>query len=218
MDVAFLVFGVLFAGFVVLVVVMIKKAPAMIQKADDARVRKWTPYAAARGHRVLPAEGSPFARTAPVRILARAEGVDAWITLEEHQSSTTSGGGLNGTAVQHGQTTYTMCVTANAATPRPLTVRVYREHALSGLMQMLGAQDVNLGDPRFDQAFIVKSDAPHDTAAALSPALRAALLAFPKAPSFAYERGKVTLRWDGDETDDAVLDAALAVVWAGARA
>ncbi len=51
-----------------------------------------------------------------------------------------------------------------------------REHALRKLTKLFGAQDVALGDPTFDDAFIVKTSDPARVAALLTPAVRDSLL------------------------------------------
>lgn len=40
---------------------------------------------------------------------------------------------------------------------RDLDFNIYREHALSGLGKLLGAQDVQIGDPAYDDAFMIKA-------------------------------------------------------------
>jgi hypothetical protein len=51
-----------------------------------------------------------------------------------------------------------------------------REHALRRLTKLFGAQDVEVGDPAFDEAFIVKTSDPARAAALLTPAVRDSLL------------------------------------------
>ena len=51
-----------------------------------------------------------------------------------------------------------------------------REGGAQRILRMLGAQDVQLGDASFDEAFLVKTDAPADLAAFLGPARRLSLL------------------------------------------
>ncbi len=51
-----------------------------------------------------------------------------------------------------------------------------REHALRRLSKMFGAQDIEIGDPSFDEAFIVKTSDPEKLAALLTPAVRDSLI------------------------------------------
>jgi hypothetical protein len=51
-----------------------------------------------------------------------------------------------------------------------------REHALRRLSKMFGAQDIEIGDPSFDEAFIVKTSDPEKLAAVLTPAVRDSLI------------------------------------------
>lgn len=50
-----------------------------------------------------------------------------------------------------------------------------RQHALSRLSAMLGFQDIEIGDPVFDEAIVLKGDYPDQTASFLTPARRLAI-------------------------------------------
>lgn len=64
------------------------------------------------------------------------------------------------------------------ANPRGLTFRVKRRGALDGLATLLGAQDVQVGDPPFDHAFVLRTNDPDRLRALLADdALRTELLA-----------------------------------------
>jgi hypothetical protein len=44
--------------------------------------------------------------------------------------------------------------------PEGFTFEIYRTHVFSGLETALGAQDIEIGDPRFDQDFVIKGNSP----------------------------------------------------------
>ncbi len=56
--------------------------------------------------------------------------------------------------------------------------RISREHMLSGFAKLFGAEDVPIGDHRFDSSFIVKADDPNALALYLTPSRRVELLGF----------------------------------------
>lgn len=56
--------------------------------------------------------------------------------------------------------------------------RISREHMLSGFAKLFGAQDVTIGDHRFDSSFMVKADDPQGLATYLTPSRRVELLGF----------------------------------------
>ncbi len=60
--------------------------------------------------------------------------------------------------------------------PLDLGLGVTPQGLLSSLGRLFGAQDVPLGDPAFDDAFVIKADEPARAATLLSPQLRAVLL------------------------------------------
>jgi hypothetical protein len=70
-------------------------------------------------------------------------------------------------------------VSAALTAPRTFTLELCPENFLTRfvLVTTLGMQDIQLGDPEFDRAFIVKSNDPSYAAAALMPEIRAQLLA-----------------------------------------
>ena len=210
------VFGAAFLAVIVFIVIAIVRAPAAIAKADRAQEAKWAPYAAARGLRVLPGSGSLFNHV-PVRISGLAGGVT--VTIDTYVE--TSGGSTGATTMGPGgapivnhtdskSTTYTR-VKAEALAPIAVSSRIYREHLFSGLGKLLGVQDVQIGYPAFDEAFVVKADDEARVRMLLREAPCRALLAFPKSFLLEYERGALSFRWEGNEEDPRVLDAAIAV-------
>ena len=57
------------------------------------------------------------------------------------------------------------------------SLELFPENFLTRIATALGLQDIRVGDPAFDQAFIVRSNDPAYAAAALLPEIRARLLA-----------------------------------------
>lgn len=121
--------------------------------------------------------------------------------------------------VSHGKssTSYTRVV-GRAIEPMPFTLRVYVESVFSSLGKVLGAQDVQLGDPAFDERFMVKADNEAMARSLLDTELRRALTAFESGSlSFDYRAGAVSLTWVAREENPAVLDAAIRVVVLASR-
>jgi hypothetical protein len=108
------------------------------------RVAVWAEAARRLAAGFLPgSEGSLFSSGRSMRIVATLEGVEVCIdchTVSEGRSSTT----------------YTR-VSALAQAPAEFTLRIFEETLLSTLGKKLGTQDVVVGDPRFDEIFVVKS-------------------------------------------------------------
>jgi hypothetical protein len=73
------------------------------------------------------------------------------------------------------------------------SLELFPENFLTRIATALGLQDIRVGDPVFDQAFIVRSNDPAYAAAALLPEIRARLLA--ERPSGG--RGHLTIK-DGE--------------------
>ena len=73
------------------------------------------------------------------------------------------------------------------------SLELFPENFLTRIATALGLQDIRVGDPAFDQAFIVRSNDPAYAAAALLPEIRARLLA--ERPSGA--RGHLAIK-DGE--------------------
>ncbi len=60
--------------------------------------------------------------------------------------------------------------------PLGIGLSLRREHAFGRLTKLFGAQDVEVGDPVFDEAFLIKTSDPARAAALLTPAVRDSLL------------------------------------------
>jgi len=67
-------------------------------------------------------------------------------------------------------------VTAAVGGAGGLTLELFPENFLTRIGTALGMQDIRVGDPAFDQAFMIKSNDPAYAAAALLPEIRARLL------------------------------------------
>ena len=77
-------------------------------------------------------------------------------------------------------TSYTR-IRAPFANPSGFRFRVYRTTIFSGLAKMLGGQDILIGDPAFDDAFIIQgNDEPRVRALLSDPQLRALIAAQPR--------------------------------------
>ena len=64
----------------------------------------------------------------------------------------------------------------SCANPQALTFQLGAQNFLTSIGAMLGMQDVEVGDPAFDQSFVVKTNAPDYLRAALLPEIRVALV------------------------------------------
>ena len=140
-----------------------------------------------------PAETDWFARK-PRRIDVTVDGVDVVVdhyTVSSGKSSTT----------------YTRLV-ADAAVPAGMELKVYREHALSGLGRLLGFQDVRVGDRTFDRAFVVKSNEPDLAPAWLNSFVRKRL-GLVEAFGYEIDNGRVHARRTGIEDDERNLRRAI---------
>ena len=68
-------------------------------------------------------------------------------------------------------------VSAALTSPRTFTLELCPENFITRLVTASGMQDIQVGNPEFDRAFIVRSNDPAYAAAALLPEIRAKLLA-----------------------------------------
>jgi len=172
------------------------------QKRRDELAAAWEDFAQRRGYTFRPSESSWWATET-----ARVTGTIDNVTFELDTYVVSSG---------KSSTTYTR-VRARAIDPVRGFIRVYNEHVFSGLGKALGFQDVELGDPEFDDKFTVKSDRDEDARALLDAPTRQALTAFPRSLSFEYSAGEVDVHWVAMETEHAVLDAASRIAVAACR-
>ncbi len=84
-------------------------------------------------------------------------------------------------------------------------VRVTREGFLSKITKAFGAQDIQLGDPAFDAAYIIKSDTPQYVPLLLTPAVRGALLSGGGSMNVTVSGGRVFYNQTGVQRDTGML-------------
>lgn len=126
----------------------------------------WSAAAEALGGRFTPV-GGPWYKRTPRRIDALLDGVA--IAIDHYEES------AGDSTVTHTR------ARARASAPADFTLKVHRSHAFSGLGRAIGFQDVEVGDPGFDDAYVVKTS---DAAAArlwLNGEVRSAVAATPEA-------------------------------------
>jgi hypothetical protein len=165
------------------------------------RVAAWARFCAQHGFTFTPQTGS-FLSLRPARIDGRVGTVQFSIdtfTVSNGKSSTT----------------YTRLLSA-AMQGMPLDARVYRETIFGSLGDLLGAQDVTVGDPAFDTAFVVKATREDLVRQWLHAPLRATLVQFcfgpePRDGTLHYRQGQLELTWLGAEKSPAALHAAVSV-------
>ena len=190
MDPVFLVVGATVFG--VALFGLIKLNQATEAKLDDA----WSDAARTVHGTFVPVGGAWYQR-APRRVEVTIDRIevmaDSYIVSQGKSS-----------------TAYTR-ITATVPNSLGVVLSVYREHLFASLGKALGGQDVEVGDPLFDDLFIVKSNAEDVARAWLHGEVCAGMRL---CPDFRYELEKGTLRAIcGGIIDDAELLArALRVV------
>jgi hypothetical protein len=80
------------------------------------------------------------------------------------------------------------------ANPHGLKLQLVGQNFLTNLGKHFGMQDVTLGDPAFDEKFVVQTNAPEFLGAALLPEIRDPLLRH-----WPFMLGRTTLKIEGDE-------------------
>lgn len=203
-DVLAPLFSVMFlVAFVVFMAWLFRYAA----REHGERIAAWAWFCSQHGFTFTPQSGSLFSFR-PARIDGRVGTVQFSIdtfTVSNGKSSTT----------------YTRLRSA-AMQGMPLDARVYRETVFGALGDLLGAQDVPVGDPAFDKAFVVKATREDLVRQWLDAPLRAALLQFgfgaePRDGTLHYRQGQLELTWIGAEKSHAVLHAAVSVAVEAAR-
>jgi hypothetical protein len=184
-------------GFIALIVYL-------VNREQEKNRRAWTEAAARVGGAFDPSAGPWYRRT--MTIQATLDGVAVladYYVVSNGKSSTT----------------YTRVRAAAAGAPN-LRLSVYKEGFFSSLGKALGTQDIQVGDPLFDDLFMVKSNDEALCRAWLNAGARQALLAA-AAYSFALKDGEVTATRVGLERDPELFAAAMratAALAAGGRA
>ncbi len=168
--------------------------------------RQWRAFAARRGLRYTPSHGPWFARTDAVvagEVAGVAVRVDVLVEAGAERSIA-----------------FTRCVAA-LAVPVVGPVAVAPDTPLRSVGRWLGMQDVALGDPDFDAAWVVKADDPACARAVLDAPVRAALgrwaLGRPEQASFTCAGGEARAVWREVELRVDLLDAAVDAVVAAAH-
>ncbi len=91
-------------------------------------------------------------------------------------------------------------------------LRISREGFFTKITKAFGAQDIQIGDPAFDQAYIIKSDTPQFVPQILTPQLRGALLGGGSAMNVTVGGGKVSYTQQGILKDAGLLGYILDVL------
>jgi hypothetical protein len=125
----------------------------------DRRRKQWAAFAAEHGLHYV---GGSWLSVGQVYGDLEGYPVKLWVF--------TRGGGKN-------KTTYTG-VSTGIRPALGLGLSVYREHLFSGLGKMLGFQDIQTGDRRFDERFAVKGRREEEVLLALGPEARSAILRY----------------------------------------
>jgi hypothetical protein len=84
-------------------------------------------------------------------------------------------------------------------------VRVTREGFLSSITKAFGSQDIHIGDPAFDGAYVIKSDTPEYVRDLLTPEIRGMMLGGNPDINFTVARGTVFHNRQGIEKNTALL-------------
>ena len=171
----------------------------LVAEGEQRLVAAWTAYAAARGLTLLP-RSTPWDGKLQLRGLF--SGIEVVVDL--HFAGEAS-------VVPPAR------VSAHALQPLPLKSQVRREDGLSGLTELLGTEDHQVGSPAFDAMFVVKADNRSLVSTLYGEELQRALFALPEQCSADYEHGVITVR-SARAAEPAVLDAMIAVAAAFARA
>lgn len=135
--------------------------------------KAWAEAAQALGGELTPV-GGPWYKRTPRRIDAVVDGVAVAIDHYEESSGDST--------VTHTR------ARSRASAPPEFTLKVHRSHALSGLGRVVGFQDIEVGDPGFDDAYVVKSSDPVAARIWLNGHVRKAIAAVPEF-AFAIKEG-----------------------------
>lgn len=196
-------------GFVVIVLLLgglllfTTLSPPSRSPIEESREAAWRAFAASRGVAFTPGDGRASGTQGTL------EGTDAdvvyRVVLAIHS-------GYDG----EGSFPSTL-VSAAAAAPLAVSVGARPQSGLSRLAVTFGAEDFILGDAPFDERFVVNGSSEEAAKEMLDAPTRRALLALPPSASFGYDRGRVSLSWEGLETSPAVLAAACDLIVAVCR-
>ncbi len=102
-------------------------------------------------------------------------------------------------------TTYYTRLQAQCDPPRDLKLRVSKVDGFSGLARAIGFQDVPVGDPRFDEDYIIKASDPELAPMWINKQVREAIVTAHDGYRYKLERGKVTAERAGIEDEVASI-------------
>jgi type II secretory pathway pseudopilin PulG len=179
---------------------------SLAKRETAARHAAWAAFAARHGFTFTPPHGPWYAKKP-----ARIEGSVGTVPIA-----------IDTYVVSNGKTStmYTRLVSA-AMQPMPLDAKVYRETIFGALGDLVGAQDVPVGDAQFDKEFVVKASREDLVRQWLHAPLRAAITRFFLGPdqsngTLQYRQGQIVLSWLGGEKREGALHAAVSIAVEGA--
>lgn len=112
-------------------------------------------------------------------------------------------------AVSSGNTTsYYTRVQTRCDAPYDLKLRVSKTDGFSGIARAVGFQDVPVGDPRFDEDYIIKASDPELASMWINQPVREAIVAADVGYRYKLERGTITTERAGLEDDPMSIVAA----------
>jgi len=106
-------------------------------------------------------------------------------------------------------TTYYTRVRASCEAPSDLKLRVFKTDGFSGLARAVGFQDVPVGDPEFDENYIIKASDPELAPWWINQHVRDAIVGADVGYRYKLERGVVTTERAGLEDDPDGIVAAV---------
>lgn len=167
------------------------------RKRQERVAATWAAVAERLGGDFIPGEQRFWGPGSPASITATIDAIDVEV------DTFTRGSGKN-------KRTYTR-VRAAATAPKEVSMKVYGEHAFSGLARAVGFQDVEIGDAEFDDAFMIKAS---DEVFAKEWLNRTVRKRISRAGDYAYQLkgGRVTAELAGVDEDGRRLAAAMSAV------
>lgn len=106
---------------------------------------------------------------------------DIWAALAREIGGELSGSAWSGFKVTASQGPWTVVLDTDGESKVPLTrfeapflstdgfdFHIFRRHAFSGVIALLGRQDIEIGDPDFDRDFVIRSNSPEQAVRFLS--------------------------------------------------
>lgn len=172
----------------------ISKMKKFLQKIFGPRAQeRWIETAERVGGQFAPPSG-PWYNRGPMTIQVTLEAVEI---LVDHYTVHTGQAAV----------TYTR-LRAKPPVAKDFTLKIYKSGVLSQLGKSLGFQDIKLGDPDFDRAFVVKSNDESLARSWISPASRS-LIAQLRPYTFSLGKGELKALRVGIEKDTFLLESAI---------